>query len=616
MANKPVAVLLVAFTIGVASLSGASPKGPDSGLFTRLTAIEATGEQQSTAPDEYGAVRALPSIPADSVLPAETSEDGGRFTLLRFSASSAAGIRLHFANLRLSNDARVYVYGLSSEGGVTDIHGPYIGAGPVQSGDFWTPVIRGSEAVVEIQFDRAVPADLPFEVIEIGALSEDLLAAAPAVSNSFDSGLPANVKRSMFQGVVVEHEVREGMAVVEGDIILGAADDMQPASVVNTKPGAREGTATSWVSSRWPNGIMPYAIDPALPNQQRVIDAVNHWNTALNGIVRLVPRTTESNYVLFGYTSNASFCASNVGMSGGVQTTYLGDYCSSGNIVHEIGHDWGLWHEHTRNDRDTYVTVATQNITPSALSNFVQTGTNGVDVGAYDYNSIMHYPSYAFSANGQPTIITKPDGIPIGQRSGLSTGDIAAISQIYGGTRTVQNYSQSIVSNPAGIKLVVDGTNVSTPYTVQWTAGSSHSISAPNPAPANGQKLVYSSWSDGGSQTHTVSASSSTSVLTASYVVSYLLTAQVSPAGTGSVSINPLSTDGYYAANSTVSLSANPAPGYCFSSWTGLLSGTPAQTSLTITKTYSLVANFRVTVYVPVGTVNWYVTGFWSQRSL
>lgn len=43
----------------------------------------------------------------------------------------------------------------------------------------------------------------------------------------------------------------------------------------------------------------------------------------------------------------------------------------------------------------------------------------------------MHYPAYAFSKNGEKTIIPLRDDVEIGQRDHLSEKDIAAIKAMY-----------------------------------------------------------------------------------------------------------------------------------------------------------------------------------------
>ena len=50
----------------------------------------------------------------------------------------------------------------------------------------------------------------------------------------------------------------------------------------------------------------------------------------------------------------------------------------------------------------------------------------------YDYDSIMHYQSTAFSINGQPTILPTVDGVPAtGNRQVLSSIDVAEIRKYY-----------------------------------------------------------------------------------------------------------------------------------------------------------------------------------------
>ena len=61
--------------------------------------------------------------------------------------------------------------------------------------------------------------------------------------------------------------------------------------------------------------------------------------------------------------------------------------------------------------------------------------SNQINLGvAYDYNSIMHYPDWAFSNNGKPTLEAIGDsvGAEIGQRDGLTAGDIDQLNIHYG----------------------------------------------------------------------------------------------------------------------------------------------------------------------------------------
>ena len=64
----------------------------------------------------------------------------------------------------------------------------------------------------------------------------------------------------------------------------------------------------------------------------------------------------------------------------------------------------GLYHEHNRPDRDDYVAIHEENITPKNKHNF-DIPSNADERGEkYDFHSIMHYSKTAFSKNGLMTI--------------------------------------------------------------------------------------------------------------------------------------------------------------------------------------------------------------------
>ncbi|VDM49770.1 unnamed protein product [Toxocara canis] len=105
-----------------------------------------------------------------------------------------------------------------------------------------------------------------------------------------------------------------------------------------------------------------------------------------------------------------------------------------GTIIHEFMHAVGFFHEQARADRDNYITILHENILPGLEDQFYKRPLTEIDhLGTlYDYSSVMHYPSTAFSRNGRPTIQTKQAGVTIGHRSGLSPTDAYKINTLYG----------------------------------------------------------------------------------------------------------------------------------------------------------------------------------------
>lgn len=107
-------------------------------------------------------------------------------------------------------------------------------------------------------------------------------------------------------------------------------------------------------------------------------------------------------------------CYSSVGfLNQGAQTYNLQLYpldegCFRlGTIVHEFLHTLGFYHMQSAADRDEYVRIAEENIKEGTLHNFNKYNETTVDDfdQEYDYGSVLHYSAYAFSANGEMTII-------------------------------------------------------------------------------------------------------------------------------------------------------------------------------------------------------------------
>ncbi|KAF8357969.1 nas-7, partial [Pristionchus pacificus] len=188
----------------------------------------------------------------------------------------------------------------------------------------------------------------------------------------------------------------------------------------------------SRIAKLWPSGKIPYAISPHYSSHERALLAravkAYHEKTC----IRFVPRAAgETDYLFIGKVDG---CFSEVGRTSGVQVLSLDNGCMEyATIIHEMMHVVGFYHEHERWDRDSFIDIIWQNIDKGALDQFgkVDLSKTSYYGQSYDYKSILHYDSLAFSKNGFPTMLPKARASTIGNAKDFSEVDLAKINRMY-----------------------------------------------------------------------------------------------------------------------------------------------------------------------------------------
>lgn len=180
----------------------------------------------------------------------------------------------------------------------------------------------------------------------------------------------------------------------------------------------------------WLGGIVPYIFDPALTVEQRATYLAGLQEYELAANIHFIPRTSETDYVLFKYNP-----AGPNRVSGSQPQLVEVNKLSRGQICHEMGHALGLEHEHQRPDRDGFVEVIAGNIIPGNEALFA-IASGVTSFGTYDFESVMHYGRDTLStAPGLDTLQAKPGFTKYQSRMGnvgLSRGDRALMAFLYG----------------------------------------------------------------------------------------------------------------------------------------------------------------------------------------
>ena len=252
----------------------------------------------------------------------------------------------------------------------------------------------------------------------------------PGDPEEYAPGAMGEPRTVSFQGEELHVVEIDGLAIFNGDVILGFMDELT--GTTESEEIARSGPCTG--CTRWTGTIrFSYADDwgPESTNaimRQRVVRAINHWREKTG--FEFDEDFSDPDIVF----RNSMGCSSPVGrrVFTGLDKHYINisTGCGFGAVVHEIGHSIGLWHEQSRTDRNDFVMVTLDAVREGRESNFEQYGSSGLDLGPYDYGSIMHYGCSDFKDASATVDPLQPlqAGVTcavMGQRDSLNTGDRA-----------------------------------------------------------------------------------------------------------------------------------------------------------------------------------------------
>lgn len=229
----------------------------------------------------------------------------------------------------------------------------------------------------------------------------------------------------------------------------------------------------------WPLGIIPFEYDGNVTQANRTL-----FNAAMAEVesycgVSFVPR--QGFHTSWLHIQNSTSNNAPIGLGPGQRVVNILNWNVHYIMVHELFHVLGIYHEQSRTDRDSFVTINTARISQTACNGPCNSNFNiendSLTVGIYNFSSFMHYNRTAFTTGGD-TITVQPAFATIwqnriGQRVHSTFGDRVTAMRIY---------------QPGWAKVAQIGVNPNGPGT--WNSPYNNFPDAYNAAPSNGDVIL------------------------------------------------------------------------------------------------------------------------------
>lgn len=210
-----------------------------------------------------------------------------------------------------------------------------------------------------------------------------------------------------------QHSDHQSEKYVEGDAFMN--------ELLANKTGAAKNYNSG---TKWPGGIVKYKLSPTLTPMDRKLVYLAFEEYHAKTCIKFEPWSVgDPNFTSID-VDNRVCGLGHVCMTGGYQFALIGQNCrTKDTLVHELGHNLCLGHEHQRDDRDEYLNFRGCTTMGPVLKREYHAGA------IYDYASQMHYSCHWCQGGWPKDVGVNKCGPQV--TDGLSVLDADYINDLY-----------------------------------------------------------------------------------------------------------------------------------------------------------------------------------------